>query len=67
MYFLTCLLNSSIRKIEKTKSIKGILFPDNIIPTKKMINKIGIKYFDKDFDVLVKNKGKTKKENKENL
>ena len=56
-----------MRKIENTKSIKGILLPDNIKPTKKMINKIGIKYLDKNFDLLVKNKGNTKKENKENL
>ena len=48
--FLTCLLNNSIKKIENTKSNNGILFPERMIPVKKIINKIGIKYLDKLFD-----------------
>ena len=65
--FLTCLLNNSIKKIENTKSSSGILFPERMMPVKKTINNIGIKYLDIFLDLLEKNKGNTKKLNKENL
>tara|TARA_B100000123_G_C25715348_1_gene421893 strand:+ start:1097 stop:1441 length:345 start_codon:yes stop_codon:yes gene_type:complete len=63
---LACLVSKRIKNIEKTNSNKGILFPERIIAVKKIMNKTGITYFENCFDFSVKNRGRTKKENKEN-
>ena len=65
--FLVCLLKIIIKKIAKTKSNIGILLPERIMPIKNIMNKKGIKYFDINFEVLGKNKGKIKKLKIENL
>tara|TARA_B100001059_G_C17749051_1_gene536063 strand:- start:31 stop:330 length:300 start_codon:yes stop_codon:yes gene_type:complete len=67
IYFRIFLWKINSKKIENKKSIRGILFPESIIPIKRIKNIIGaiyIKYF---FEVFIKNKGNTKKEKKENL
>ena len=33
--------------------MKGILFPDRIIPAKKITKRIGIKYLEKVFEILL--------------
>ena len=44
-YFLICLLKIVIKIIVNRNNIRGILFPDKIIPIMKIKNKIGNKYF----------------------
>tara|TARA_B000000609_G_C23981706_1_gene244823 strand:+ start:434 stop:610 length:177 start_codon:yes stop_codon:yes gene_type:complete len=41
--FLVCFWKIIIRNIENKYNIKGILFPENIIPVKNIIKRIGIK------------------------
>ena len=49
------------------KRIVGILFPDNTIPKKNIINKKGMKNLDINFERDLQQIGKIKKENIENL
>ena len=48
--FRVWVLKIITKKIEKTNNINGILLPDKIIPTKKIINKIGMMNLEKIFD-----------------
>ena len=48
--FLVCLLKTKIKKTVNTNKSIGILLPERIIPIRNTINKIGIKYFDNNFD-----------------
>ena len=41
--FLVCFWKIIIRNIDNKYNIKGILFPENIIPVKNIIKRIGIK------------------------
>ena len=65
--FLVCFCKSKIKNIEKIKRIIGILFPDKIIPSKKITKSIGIKNFEILFEYFEKKIGNTKNANKENL
>ena len=51
--FLVCFWNKRIKNIIIKNKIKGIRFPDKIIPAKKIIKKIGIKNLEKVFDNLL--------------
>ena len=48
---LTCFWKITIIPIVNKNNNKGILFPDKIIPRKKIINKIGTKYFEYFFEI----------------
>ena len=56
-----------IKNKENKNNIKGILFPDKIIPVKKIINNIGIKNLINFLKLVLKKIGIKKKENIENL
>ena len=64
--FLVCFWNNITRQSANINSIKGILFPERIIPIKKMRNKKGIIILKFTFKFL-KNNGRTKKVKRENL
>ena len=66
-YFLAWFWKKRIKVILNKKSSKGILFPDKIIPTKKIKNRIGIIYLIIFPSSLAKYKGITKKDKIENL
>ena len=51
--FLVCAWNNKIKNIVIKNKIKGILFPDKIIPARKIIKKIGIKYLEKVFEIFL--------------
>ena len=65
--FLAWLWNSTINEIVKTKSINGILLPDNIKAEINITKRIGIRNFKYLLERLLKNNGIKKKENIENL
>ena len=67
IYFRIFLWKINSKKNEKKKSIRGILFPEIKIPTKRIKKIIGVIYIKYFFEVFIKNKINTKKENKENL
>ena len=66
-YFLVFFWNKIIKHIKNKNSIIGILFPERIIPKEKTTNKNGTTKNKIFFERMLKNNGKTKKANKENL
>ena len=49
--FRVCSLKINIKEIVNIKSIVGILFPDNTMPKKNIINKKGIRNLDINFEI----------------